>query len=443
MTIHKSKGLEFPIVFVAAMGQGFNQADARAKVSIHSGVGIGIDKYDLNRRLKYKTVIKEMIIEKINEEDLAEEIRVLYVALTRAKEKLILVGNGKVSDRIKFFMQFAKRKDLIYPKEIVMYANCFLDWIIMALVRHKSFDNIRKLLLDERTFDKELYDIPGEYKVTLLDVESIVYSSVKEIVNKSNLREKLINWDTSKVYSDDIRERINDRFSYVYKFENDTRIRAKHSVSDIKHAKMEISEFDENKMHLEADDEEYVPVFMRAGEAEGDVNMGALRGSAIHRFFELFDYDLDNYEEADIKTMMDIIASNKTMSNEEIKLVIPKIFVNFMKTVLGKRMQEAHKKKQLFRERPFVMGMKAKEVDEAYDSDELVVVQGIIDAFFYEEDEVVIVDYKTDNVPNIEELVGRYKAQLDCYGAAIEKVTGKRVKEKIIYSTKYNDTIIV
>ena len=106
-------------------------------------------------------------------------------------------------------------------------------------------------------------------------------------------------------------------------------------------------------------------------------------------------------------------------------------------------MQEAYKRKELFRERPFVMGMKAREVDESYDSDEIVVVQGIIDAFFYEDGEVVIVDYKTDNVSTIEELVGRYKAQLDCYGEAIKKVTGKNVKEKLIYSTKFNEVIVV
>ncbi len=443
MTIHKSKGLEFPIVFVAAMGKTFNQTEARAKVNIHSRLGIGIDKYDLNRRIKYKTIIKEMIVGKIYEEDLAEEIRVLYVALTRAKEKLILVGNGKISDRIKFFMQFAKRRDLTYPKEVIMCANCYLDWIIMALVRHKSFDNIRKLLLDERKYDETIYEQKGDYQVTLIDVDSIMYSSVKDIVNKSLLKEKLTNWDTSKIYSDDIRASINERFSYVYEYENDTRIKAKHSVSDIKHTKMEIDEFAENKMHLNSDDEEYVPVFMRTDDVEGDVNMGALRGSAVHRLFELFDYDMESYEEADIKSMLGNIKSNGTMSEEEILLIIPKIFVSFMKTVLGERMQRAHKNNQLFRERPFVMGMKARDVDEAYDSDELVVVQGIIDAFFYEGDEVVIVDYKTDNVTYIEELVGRYKAQLDCYGAAIEKVTGKKVKEKIIYSTKFSDIIVV
>lgn len=443
MTIHKSKGLEFPIVFVAGMGKGFNQGDAKAKVTIHNSLGIGINKYDLHRRLKHKTVIKEMIVAKINEEDLAEEIRVLYVALTRAKEKLILVGNGNVSDRIRFFAQFAKRKELVYPKEIVMYANSFLDWIILSLIRHKSFNNIRKLYLDEHISCEDIYSLPGEYKVTLVNVEDILYSSVKEVMNKKRIKENLMNWDTTKVYSDDIRASINDRFSYVYKYENDTRIRAKHSVSDIKHAKMEIDEFAENKMHLNSDDEEYVPVFMRTDDMEGDVNMGALRGSAVHRLFELFDYDMESYEEADIKSMLGNIKSNGTMSEEEILLIIPKIFVSFMKTVLGKRMQRAHKNNQLFRERPFVMGMKARDVDEAYDSDELVVVQGIIDAFFYEDDEVVIVDYKTDNVTRIEELVGRYKAQLDCYGAAIEKVTGKKVKEKIIYSTKFSDIIVV
>ncbi len=444
MTIHKSKGLEFPIVFVTALGKEFNKQDEKAKVVLHSELGIGVDKVDLENRIKYPTVVKAMMLERIKEENIAEEIRVLYVALTRAKEKLILVGSGDVSGKINKLMECDKFKELTFPKEIIVNLKSFLDLIILSLVRHSSFDSIRKLLNDNGTVSPVIHNMPGEYEVSLLSMEDIAYGGVKDYVEKFDKKTSLLNWDSNIVYSDDIRAQINERFSYVYEYEEDCRIRAKHSVSDIKHAKMELDEFVENKMHTDEDDKEYVPVFMREVEEDEEfVNKGALRGSAVHRFFELFDYDREEYELKDIKAMMSDIRLKGTMTDEELELVRPDIFVKFMKTDLGRRMQQAHKNKLLFRERPFVMGMKAREVDEAYNSDELVVVQGIIDAFFYEDDEVVIVDYKTDAVNNLDELVGRYKAQLECYADAIKKVTGKKVKERIIYSTRFNQCILV
>lgn len=444
MSIHKSKGLEFPIVFVAATGKQYSKQDVRSKVVIHSSLGIGVDRVDLDKRIKYKTVIKEMILEQIKEENLAEELRVLYVALTRAKEKLIVVGSGQVSSKIKKYMQYASRRKVELSKEMLMTADSILDLMIMSLVRHKSFANINKLVAKNSDENNAVWDMPGTFDVTLLDMDNIAYDSVVNITETLMDKEALKHWDSNIVYSDAIREKLNERFSYVYKYENDTRIRAKHSVSDIKHSKMEIDEFAENKMHLSEDDEEYIPEFMREDNAEKEsANGGALRGSAVHRFFELFDYDRESYELTDIQNMMDNIRDKQTMSDMELDLITPKIFVMFMKNGLGQRMQAAHKNKLLFRERPFVMGMKAREVDETYDSDELVIVQGIIDAFFYEGNEVVIVDYKTDNVDKREELIGRYKAQLDCYADAIRKVTGKEVKEKLIYSTKFDDTIIV
>ncbi len=443
MTIHKSKGLEFPVVFVAALGKQYSMQDVRSKVVIHNALGIGIDRVDLSRRIKYKTVIKEMLIDKINEENLAEEIRVLYVAMTRAKEKLILVGSTKVSDRINKLMEFAGYREKSFAGDIVKSTKSFLDLIILSLIRHKSFENIRKLISFDNRLPQEVYDLSGNVKVTLLSEEEIVYEAVEKAIDTKADKERLLNWNSNHVYSDEIRQKLNERFSYVYKYENDVRIRAKHSVSDIKHAKMDLEEFAENKM-ADFCEEEYVPSFMRTEAKDIKENVGgALRGSAVHRFFELFDYDKGSFLENDIQDMLQNIREKGMMSEEELALVNPQIFANFMQNELGERMQAAHKCGLLFRERPFVMGMKAREVDSSYDSDELVVVQGIIDAFFYENDEVVIVDYKTDNVDEPQDLVRRYKAQLDCYADAIKKVAGKKVKEKLIYSTKFNQVVVI
>jgi len=287
MTIHKSKGLEYPIVFVATIGKKYNESDVLAKVLIHSRLGIGVDRVDTRKRIRYTTFIRRMISNKIKEEDIAEELRILYVALTRAKEKLILIGSGDVSSTIKRYQEFSYSNSPTVPRDLIFDAKCIMDLMIMALIRHNSFDGINRLLLKEPREDNVIYNYEGGFKITLLGMEDIAYDVVKEVVSQNITKEELINWDASKVYSDDIREKLNSRFLYVYKYDGDTRIRAKHSVSDIKHAKMEIGEFEENKMHLSEDVEEYIPIFMRnEDDKKEDVNGSALRGSAVHRFFE-------------------------------------------------------------------------------------------------------------------------------------------------------------
>ena len=195
MTIHKSKGLEFPIVFVSGLGKSFNQKDSTGKIILHSELGIGADYIEPENRIKDTTLIKEAISRKIKTENLGEELRILYVALTRAKEKLILTGNIKNVEK-------SQEK---WNEEINFYtlsnAKNYLDWIVPTV------------------FGRD------EFHVKFLRTEDIIYSKIKSVVGRKSDKESLVHWDTNHVYNEKIRNQIKDRLSYAYPYAYDTKLK--------------------------------------------------------------------------------------------------------------------------------------------------------------------------------------------------------------------------
>ena len=416
MTIHKSKGLEYPVVFVAGMGKKMNMQDVSKKLVIHHTMGIGINKIDVDKRVRYKTLLKEIIGNQIKLENMAEELRVLYVALTRAREKLILTGVGNVTSKLEKYEHLEGVSGVELSSSLISGASSYMDWIIMSIIR---------------CIDEELY----EFKQ--ISPTSIVYNKMVQVASTDSYKNALLNWDTDKVYNGDIRKQIEDIFAYEYMYNEECNLRSKMSISDIKHMFMKL-EFEEEGLVEKVQYEKKNTEEMISSEN------GAKRGTAYHRALELFDYDLDIADESDIKSMLDNIVSKGLMSEEDISLINCKKLYSFANSNLGLRMKNAHKEGRLYREKPFVMGVPACEINsEEYKSQELVVVQGIIDAWFIEDDKIVVVDYKTDSVKNIKDLDARYRSQLEYYGQALSKITGKQIKELVIYSTKFDSELIL
>lgn len=393
MTIHKSKGLEFPIVFVSGLGKTFNIKDSSGKIILHSELGIGADYIEPDNRIKDTTLIKEAISRKIKMENLGEELRILYVALTRAKEKLILTGNVKNVEK-------SQEK---WQQEINFYtltsAKNYLDWIMPAIKCHEEF-NIEYLGTDE-----------------------IVYSKIKSAFNKKADKESLVNWDTDHIYNEKVRQEIVERLSYEYPYVFDTKLNIKMSVSEIKKINMKV---DNDKFQ----EEEYVPEFIQSKQ----VVVGAIRGTAYHKIFETIDFR-EGYTHEELEEYI----RNLGLGD----VVLAKDILGFFESPIGIRMTKANLDNKLYKEKQYVMGIKAADIDEEYKGEELVLVQGIIDAYFEERNELVIVDYKTDKVKTSQELLDRYKTQLDFYEKALVKITGKRVKEKIIYSTELRKEVVL
>ena len=291
-----------------------------------------------------------------------------------------------------------------------------MDFIIMSIIRG---------------FDSHLYD------VRWILPENIVYDKLVKTAANDSYKEALIYWDKDKVYDPEIRKEIEDIFSYEYAYKEECGIKSKMSISDIKHMFMKL-EYEEEGLT------EKVSYEKKNTEELISSKNGALRGNAYHRAFELFDYNRNIITESDVEDMLNDMLSKGTIDKEAIGLINPAKFCKFAESGLGIRMKKAYSEGKLYREKPFVMGIPACDIDpEQYKSKELVVVQGIIDAWFIEDDEIVVVDYKTDSVGNIKDLDARYRSQLEYYGKALADMTGLKIKQLVIYSTKFDQELVL
>lgn len=456
MTIHKSKGLEFPVVFVGAMCKQFNKMDLRSSIVMHQELGVGIRYMDKTTGIKANTLIKESIGRKLDKENIGEELRIFYVAMTRAKEKLILAGHGSIYDKIRKYLYMRDLKQEKIMSSAIFKAADYMDWVLMSLMRHKSFSPVLKEIGETVPFNSNIFEADGEFNVNIQMPQDIVTDRVEEAIEKNNEKQVYLHWNVNHTYDSDIKKEIESIYSYTYPYAQDLGLSGKISVSDIKHMFMQM--YDEQTQPEERisgfeTDEKPVPLFI-----SGDKKMsGALRGTAYHRIFELIDYislwginDKERMME-EIKAQLKNIKEECLAPEEYFDVIdIDKIY-GLVSSSIGKRMMAAAKEGRLYREKQFVMGIPADMVKAEsaleksnadfmveYSSKERVLVQGIVDVYFEEDNELVIVDYKTDSVSNINDLKARYEAQLEYYSRALEQITGMRVKERILYSVKFN-----
>lgn len=420
MTMHKSKGLEFPVCILANLSKGFNHMDERSDVIYHNRYGMGMDYIDATRRIKAKDLRKRFIASMIHRDSLSEEMRILYVAMTRAKEKLIMTA---VSDKAEELLEAAAEK----VSEVRPYAD---------RIKYGSYLD---MLLGARGDD----DWNGQCKVKLYKEADVLDSAAGEIVDlfagKADLLEKIA--ESGIGGSEDV-QALSSRIGYEYEHKNLSGLYTKTSVSELKMAAI-------HEGLLKGNMEEIPDEFFKTHEVEGyvpkfarDVNeepKGTTRGSAYHRVMEIIDFN----SEHDYVTQMKDKVSEGKISEEELALVDEKKITLFLQSDLGHRMARASAEGELYIEQPFVLGVAANRLSEDFPGEEKVLIQGIIDAFFVEQGEIVLMDYKTDSVKNSEELVERYKTQLDYYTEALERILGMRVKERLIYSFALAQTIEV
>ena len=421
VTIHKSKGLRFPIVFLCnTTGKMKPDTD---KIAFDEEGGIGVDFIDEELHLKSPTLIKNVIRMENLEEEMAERQRILYVALTRAREKLFIVARCKNLEKTmeKCSTDGSKTSDIMSYSEIVGAGNMF-DWML------KTANESASIAL--KTIEKS-------------DVE---ISEIKNVINESS-KEKVIELIEKSKPDSESEEKIKNAFSFVYPYIDDITMKSKASVTEIKKDRLNSSPDEEaENFFVEKEEElpEIIPKFEEHDASMNEILTGAKRGTAYHRVFELLDMECENYTVNTIKEMIDDFVKKGYMEMIEADSIYIKDIVEFTKSSLFKRMKEAEKNNSLFRERKFLMGLPARKfseedievIERPKEGEEIMIVQGIIDVCFWEDGEYVIADYKTDNVDTMEELVKRYKIQLECYKIAIEKISGIKVRDMIIYSVK-------
>ena len=408
MSIHKSKGLEFPVVIVCGMGKGFNMQDTTGELVVHPDLGAGICEVDLERRTRTSTIVRNLIQTETQLENLGEELRVLYVALTRAKEKLILTGSlRKAGEKLAAYQERSAKADSMSFLELI-HGRRYFDWLLPAVL---SMSKEIPVKLEIRTFEEV---VQGEIEREVMQKETI-------FSDKSDAAFKKL---------------IIDQFSYRYPFEEEAHMKLKYTVSELKKsAALSGSEVETGEI-LVQEEKKIIPTFLR----EEEPLTGASRGSAYHKVLELLDFS-KSYDDPALEEALEEFEKQGYLSREMKACICRKDILKFLQSDAGRRMHEAAEKGKLYKEQPFVFGIDAKELYPKTHTEELVLIQGIIDVYFEEEDALVVLDYKTDRVNEGVELVEKYQEQLKLYGRALEQITLKKVKEKIIYSFTLEEEI--
>ena len=433
MSIHKSKGLEFPVVFVSGLSKRFNMQDANQSLIVDMDLGVAVDYVDSVRRIKNKTLRRAVLSAKMKEDNLAEELRVLYVALTRAREKLILTSVLEKAEEKWELSQMTGQEKLTYLD--FCEAGSYMDFLLPILPK-------------------------TGIAVKTLRTEDLAAEELGEQLRMGDRREQLrliACGETPLTGDPEENERklmyLRERFAYQYPHPGLQKLYTKTTVSELKIAAM--AEKDEAAFHTFEEKEvvPYIPGFRREQEKVS----GAVRGNAFHRTMELLDFmyvfvesglfekcpgDYETYRKRldaeRLKNRLEEFLQRETISlrltEEYAKAVsLPKI-LNFLEQELAYRMWRAQEQGLLYREQPFVLGIDAKRLDPDLPEGEKVLIQGIIDVFFIEDGEIVLLDYKTDVIDSLEALWNRYNVQIQYYEEALTKLMQMPVKERILYS---------
>ena len=402
MSIHKSKGLEFPVCFVSGLSKRFNRQDSAAPVLMDMDLGLAIDWVDPTARIRHTTLKKNVLARKLNADSMGEELRVLYVALTRAEEKLILTGTCKED---KLPQEDATQGAYGYSALRLQEASSYYDLVLPAW---QSVGRRLQICTQEELLQAELVRASLGY----------------------NSRQKLFEEAGKEPEAAELA--LCERLQKPYAHENLAGLFVKTTVSELKKEGMQEEAAEGLELFPEEEVVPYLPQFVR--EQEETVS-GTTRGSAYHRLLEIFPFERQETWTAEkIRTVIEEYKADRRLSEEYAAAINVYKIRAFLQTPLAARMAKAARSNRLHREQPFVLGLSANRLNTDFPEDETVLIQGIIDVYLEEEDGIVLADYKTDLVKDPKELILRYRVQLDYYEEALVRLTGKCVKEKLIYS---------
>ena len=418
MSIHKSKGLEFPIVFLSGTGKQFNLMDLNNNILLHHDMGFGVKYINYNKQIEYDTLSKSAVRNKLLRDTISEEMRILYVALTRAKEKLYItatINNAlkSINDIKNDSEIYVKTDNKINPVLVKKYKR-FIDWIILTSCFEKDkFEQIVSI----NTINKK--DVLDNSKIEDTDIDIL-----KVLNNHEKDKEEL--------------KTIKRLFEYEYKYKIAEIIPTKASVTKIKQIKQENikNENIENRRNVE---DFQKPQFLR--NVKEEKISSAQKGTLVHMCMQRLNYNKD-YTIDDIKRLIQELCAKKIITEKEAESInIDKIY-KFTKSLIWKYMKEA---KEVYQEKPFYINIPAKDIFQK-DIDETILIQGIIDLYYIDKNNnLILVDYKTDYVENGKEdkLIEKYKEQLNLYSRALEQSYNKKPYKTYIYSTCLNKAIEV
>ena len=409
MSIHKSKGLEFPVVFLSGTGKQFNKQDLNDSILIHQDLGFGPKFIDSVNRIEYPTLAKEALKLKLETELISEEMRVLYVALTRAKEKLIITGvtkgfEKKCKEKEELLFLYQKQNTNKIEERLLKKYVSYLDWLVLLNLKAPQQEKIKFFV---HKVEKSKSEQSEENHEEVAENKKI---DIKELDN------------------------IKKVLSWKYKYNVLEKVPTKTSVSKLKEIKQkEEQDIDLEELLSKEKVHKYeTPSFM---VKENRTITSSRKGTLVHLCIQKLD-ETKEYKEQDIKNLINELVNKEIILKEEAEQIPVTGLVKYVQSDLWKELKAA---KEIHKEEPFYMLIPANRIDESYPKDEKVLVQGIIDLYYINKnDELVLVDYKTDYVQKGEEqkLIDKYKEQLNLYKEALENSLGRKVNKVLIYSTQ-------
>lgn len=409
MTIHKSKGLEFPVVILAGVGKQFNFRDLNGKILLDQDLGLGPQYIDSERYIEFKTLAKKALTIKAKNEAISEEMRILYVALTRAKEKLIIVGrqkdvNKKIAEKQKLLEIYSTIENNKINSYLIQKYKTYLDWLELIYLKEGVANT------------KNLFTVNiNKKEKTSVKIENEVEDISNKIIEESN-----------KNNDEQEKEKIKEVLNWQYKHQSIEGIPTKTSVSKLKENK-------EQEIQITQE-----PKFINE-EAKTKLT-GAQKGTLIHlclqRMQETEEYNLEKITE-----LVKELENKEIITDIEAQNIDKSKLLEYTNSQLWKELKQA---KEIHKEHPFYINIKASRIYNQInkEDDEDILVQGVIDLFFIDKDDrLILVDYKTDYVQNENELVDKYKGQLELYKEALEQSLSKKVDKMCIYSVYLNKLI--
>ena len=431
MSIHKSKGLEFPIVICSGMGRNFNTMDFRKDVLYHHELGYGPQIVDFERRISYPSIAKEALKCKINIENISEEMRILYVALTRAKEKLIITSSIKDIEQNMHKWSSNISTEKMVSKYDILNGKNYMDWMMPAIIKHKDLEDIRETynLSTSISMEDESKWSVKTWSRDDIDFEKHEKEGIREVLNTMDLSQH----DTE--YYEQIEKKLNFEYPYLGVVKKAASI----SVTEIKKRQEEYEEQDDSLGLYKHKTTLKKPKFLSESQKTEKIT-GARRGTIVHLIMEVLDFEKINTE-SEIKAQIQDLVKRRIITEKESQVLSPRKIMRFFKSPIAKRMLSS---KFVKREQKIYTQIKMNDIylnDEIFKNNretyenESVMLRGVIDLYFEEDDGLVILDYKTDFVDenNKKEIIHKYKKQIEIYADVLSKLTGKKVKEKYLY----------
>ena len=435
MTIHSSKGLEFPVVFIAGMAREFNTRDLVKPYMLDKEFGFASKYVNVEKRISYPSLPQLAFKRKKKLEMLAEEMRVLYVALTRAKEKLYLTASIKnVAKKLEQWQEFSGHPEWLLPDYERALAKSYIDWLGPALIRHHDCKELRMSQETKPTVPSEITSHPSAWRISLLTADEIGQQEINQDREEDQFLE-LVRQGRTVPEDSEYRAEVTARLDWEYDFSQAVNYRSKQSVSELKRYAQTVDEESGTDFVRSL----HKAILKRPNFMQEKSLSPAERGTAMHMVMQHIDLAKPVTEDT-LGRQIASMVQRELLSPEQAQEIDIKLIVQFFETELGRRYFQA---KAVHREIPFTLSLPARDVYPDWNApDELIFVQGIIDCILEDEGGLTLIDYKSDTIngkfkggfnqakPILEE---RYKLQIHLYARALEQIWQQTVTEKYLF----------